>query len=45
MGLVHALLVALAKSGKLAKAEEDAKKIMSERIEKKKAVGEDMDED
>lgn len=45
MGLVHALLVALAKSGKLAKAEEDAKTIMSERIEKKKAVGQDMDED
>lgn len=45
MGLVHALLVALAQSGKLAKAEEDAKKIMSERIEKKKAVGKDMAQD
>lgn len=45
VGLVHALLVALAKGGKLSQAQEQAKKTMQERIEKRKAKGEDMDED
>ncbi|KAF8070362.1 ubiquitin carboxyl-terminal hydrolase [Lyophyllum atratum] len=45
VGLVHALLVALARGGKLSSAEQQAKVIMQARIEKKKASGEDMDED
>ncbi|KAG5638795.1 hypothetical protein H0H81_010024 [Sphagnurus paluster] len=45
LGLIHALLVALAKGGKLSSAQEQAKTITKERIEKKKAAGEDMDED
>ncbi|KAF9467330.1 ubiquitin carboxyl-terminal hydrolase [Collybia nuda] len=45
VGLVHALLLALAKGGKLSQVQEQAKKTMQERIEKRKAKGEDMDED
>ncbi|PFH52069.1 hypothetical protein AMATHDRAFT_57892 [Amanita thiersii Skay4041] len=45
VGLVHALLLALAKKGALSDARESAKKMMTERIEMKKAKGEDMDED
>lgn len=45
VGLAHALLVALAKSGRLAAAETKAKEIMKERIEKRKARGEDTDDD
>lgn len=45
VGLVQALLLALAKAGKLAPAQEAAKKTMKERIEQRKARGEDMDED
>lgn len=45
VGLVHALLVALGKGGRLLQAQEQAKKTMQERIEKRKARGEDMDED
>ena len=45
VGLVQALLLALAKAGKLAPAEEASKKLMKERIEQRKARGEDMDED
>ncbi|KAH9485199.1 Ubiquitin carboxyl-terminal hydrolase 2 [Psilocybe cubensis] len=45
VGLVQALLLALAKAGQLTAAEEAAKKAMKERIEQRKARGEDMDED
>ena len=45
VGLVHALLLALAKSGKMSSAEESAKKVMEDRIQQRKARGEDMDED
>lgn len=45
VGLVQALLLALAKAGKLAPEEEAAKKTMKERLEQRKARGEDMDED
>ncbi|GLB37320.1 putative ubiquitin carboxyl-terminal hydrolase [Lyophyllum shimeji] len=45
LGLLHALLVALAKGGKLSSAREQAKVAMQERMEKRKASGEDMDED
>ena len=45
VGLVQALLLALAKSGKMSSAEEAAKKTMEDRIQQKKARGEDMDED
>jgi len=42
--LAHALLVALAKENLLPKAQDDARKIMYERIEKRKAKGTGMDE-
>ncbi|KZT65964.1 cysteine proteinase [Daedalea quercina L-15889] len=46
VGLIHALLVALAKSGKLNAAKEGAKKALQERIEKRKKGGEvSMEED
>ncbi|KAF8973179.1 hypothetical protein BDZ97DRAFT_1779883 [Flammula alnicola] len=45
VGLVQALLLALAQGGKLSSAEEAAKKVMKERIEQRKARGGDMDED
>jgi ubiquitin carboxyl-terminal hydrolase L5 len=45
VGLVQALLLALAKSGKMSSAEELAKKTMEDRIQQRKARGEDMDED
>ena len=45
VGLVHALIAAMAKAGKLKEAEGKAKEAMKERIEKRKARGGDMDED
>ncbi|KAF8160907.1 ubiquitin carboxyl-terminal hydrolase [Crassisporium funariophilum] len=45
VGLVQALLLALAKGGKLSAATEEARKTMKERIEQRRARGEDMDED
>lgn len=45
LGFLHALCFALAKGGKLETAKEEAKKVMKERIERRKAKGEDMDED
>jgi ubiquitin carboxyl-terminal hydrolase L5 len=42
---MHALLFALAKSGKLNPAKENAKKVMQDRIQKAKERGEAMDED
>lgn len=45
VGLVQALLLSLAKAGKLSAAGEEAKRTMKERIEQRKARGEDMDED
>jgi ubiquitin carboxyl-terminal hydrolase L5 len=45
VGLVQALLLALAKAGKLSAAEENAKKVMKERVEQRKTRGDDMDED
>ena len=39
VGLAHTLLVALAKENLLSKAQDDARKIMYERIEKRKAKG------
>ncbi|KAF7298127.1 Ubiquitin carboxyl-terminal hydrolase [Mycena chlorophos] len=45
VGLVHALVVALAKAGKLEGTKETAKKAMKERIEARKAKGEDMSDD
>ncbi|EGN99598.1 hypothetical protein SERLA73DRAFT_106221 [Serpula lacrymans var. lacrymans S7.3] len=44
VGLAHALLVALAKAGKLDSAKEVAKQVMKDRIERRKEIG-DMDED
>ncbi|KAH7876822.1 hypothetical protein F5879DRAFT_967327 [Lentinula edodes] len=44
VGLVHSLLVALAKAGKLESAKERAKGIMKERVSKAKSKGEAMDE-
>ncbi|PCH43553.1 cysteine proteinase [Wolfiporia cocos MD-104 SS10] len=45
VGLVHALLVALAKSGRLEAATENAKKTMRERVERSKEKGDNnMDE-
>ncbi|KAJ3892416.1 hypothetical protein GG344DRAFT_87736 [Lentinula edodes] len=44
VGLVHSLLVALAKAGKLESAKERAKGIMKERISKAKSKGEAIDE-
>ncbi|KAG6857770.1 hypothetical protein H0H87_004186 [Tephrocybe sp. NHM501043] len=43
VGLIHALLVALAKGGKLSAAEAQAEMMMQARIEKRKASGEDED--
>lgn len=45
IGLVQALLLSLAKAGRLSTAEEGARKAMKDRIEQRKARGEDMDED
>jgi ubiquitin carboxyl-terminal hydrolase L5 len=46
VGLMHALLVALAKAGKLESAKEGAKATMKERIEQQKEKGDvDMDDD
>jgi len=46
VGLVHALVHAMAKAGTLTKAREDARKVMSERIAKQKEKGSsNMDED
>ncbi|KAF5351719.1 hypothetical protein D9756_007469 [Leucocoprinus leucothites] len=45
VGLAHALLVALAKGGLLSKAQDDAQKVMHERIEKRKAKGMDIDDE
>lgn len=46
VGLIHALLLAMAKSGKLEAAKEGAKKTMHDRIQKRKEKGENaMDED
>jgi ubiquitin carboxyl-terminal hydrolase L5 len=45
LGFLHALCLALAKGGKLEPAKEEAKKVMKERIERRKANGEEMDED
>lgn len=45
VGLVQALLLALAKAGKLGGAVEKAKVSMKDRLEQRKARGEDMDED
>jgi ubiquitin carboxyl-terminal hydrolase L5 len=45
VGLVHALLLGLAKAGKLSSAQEVAKKTMQARIDKQKATEEEMDED
>ncbi|KAJ7350331.1 ubiquitin carboxyl-terminal hydrolase [Mycena albidolilacea] len=45
VGLVHALVAALAKAGKLETAKESAKKVMKERIEARKAKGADMSDD
>jgi ubiquitin carboxyl-terminal hydrolase L5 len=42
---LHALCIALAKGGKLESAKEEAKKVMKERIERRKAKGEEMEED
>ncbi|KAG6920060.1 hypothetical protein DXG01_010128 [Tephrocybe rancida] len=44
VGLIHALLVALAQGEKLSSAQGQAKTIMQARIEKRKASGEDLDE-
>jgi len=43
VGLVQALLLGLAKAGKLSAAEKEAKRTMKERIEQRKARGEDID--
>ncbi|KAF8170287.1 ubiquitin carboxyl-terminal hydrolase [Mycena galopus ATCC 62051] len=45
VGLVHALVGALAKAGKLDSCKESAKKVMKERIETRKAKGVDMSDD
>jgi ubiquitin carboxyl-terminal hydrolase L5 len=45
VGLVQALLLALAKTGKLSSAEESARKTMNDRMSQRKVRGEDMDED
>ena len=45
VGLVHALLLGLAKGGRLSSAREEAKKIMQVRIDKQKSKGQEMDED
>ncbi|KII91986.1 hypothetical protein PLICRDRAFT_36752 [Plicaturopsis crispa FD-325 SS-3] len=43
LGLVHALVLALAKAGKLDAAKESAKKVMQQRLERRREVG--MEED
>ena len=46
VGLMHALLIALAKAGRLSPAQEKARQLMKERIEKRRAKGDrGMDED
>ena len=45
VGLVHALLLGLAKGGGLSSAQEEAKKIMQVRIDRQKSRGQEMDED
>jgi ubiquitin carboxyl-terminal hydrolase L5 len=45
VGLVHALLLGLAKGGRLSSAQEEAKKMLQARIDKRGAKGEGMDED
>ncbi|KAL0579761.1 hypothetical protein V5O48_002255 [Marasmius crinis-equi] len=45
VGLVHGLLVALAKAGKLGPSKESAKGLMKDRIQKAKERGHAMDED
>jgi hypothetical protein len=45
VGLVHALLLGLAKAGKLSSAQEGATKTMQARVDKQKATEEEMDED
>ncbi|KAG7090949.1 hypothetical protein E1B28_010019 [Marasmius oreades] len=45
VGLMHALLVALATAGKLSPARENAKNVMKDRIQKAKDRGEATDED
>ncbi|KAH6914217.1 ubiquitin-specific protease [Coprinopsis sp. MPI-PUGE-AT-0042] len=45
VSLVHGLLAALAKIGKLAPAQAKAKEVMKEKIKKRKESGEAMDED
>jgi ubiquitin carboxyl-terminal hydrolase L5 len=45
VGLVHALLLGLAKGGRLSSAQEEAEKSMQARVNKRKAKGEEMDED
>jgi len=46
IGLVHALLLALAKAGRLQPGMENARKVMRERIERHRERGlADMDED
>lgn len=45
MGLVHALVLALAKAGTLSPVTEKAKTVMKERIAQAKSKGEAMEED
>ncbi len=45
VGLVHALVLALARAGKLEGAKEAAKGVMKDRVEKAKTKGQMMDED
>ncbi|THH18181.1 hypothetical protein EW146_g2769 [Bondarzewia mesenterica] len=45
VGLIHALLLALAKAGNLDAASEQARTTMKQRIEARKAKGDSMDED
>jgi len=45
VGLIHALLLALAKTGRLDAAKEGAQKALEERIAKRKERGESMEED
>ena len=45
VGLVHALLLALAKADKLSDAQESAKKLMEDRVETRRKKGESMEED
>ncbi|KDQ49378.1 hypothetical protein JAAARDRAFT_42945 [Jaapia argillacea MUCL 33604] len=45
LGLIHALLLTLAKSGKLEGATEKAREVMKERIQKRKEAGMEVDDD